>query len=117
MRSLLLAVLAAGLPAAALAQTPATDQLRLGELQAQQELARQRAVAQDGEITALTARLQTETAIRDLAAQRALPPLPTLPDAEKRPLSNTPPAQFPSIPDDRLAASAAAVRAASEPRR
>lgn len=117
MRTLFLSALAVAIPAVAFAQTPYTDQLRLGELQAQQDLARQRAIAQDNELTALTARIQTETVIRDLAAQRVLPKLPTLPDDPNRPPVVIDTSQLPSIPDDRLAASNAAVRAASEPRR
>lgn len=115
MRALILVLaLAAAAPAAA--QTPYTDQLRLNELQAQADLERQRAVAQANELTALDARLRAEQAIRDIQIQRALPPL--LPRADPDappPVIDT--SRLASIPDDRLAASNAAVRAASRPRR
>jgi hypothetical protein len=115
MRAMILVLaLAAAAPAAA--QTPYTDQLRLNELQTQADLARQRAISQDNQLTALDAQIRADQAIRDIQLQRALPPL--LPRADP----NAPPptldvSQLPSIPDSALAASNQAVREASRPRR
>jgi len=111
------AALAAAAPAWAQSPTPYTDQLRLGEIQAQQDLARNRAIAQENELMALDARLRTEQALRDIQVQRSLPPLPTLPDDPKRPPPVLDTSGVATIPDDRLEASNQRVREASETRR
>lgn len=111
------AALAAAAPAWAQSPTPYTDQLRLGEIQAQQDLARNRMVAQENELMALEARLRTEQALRDIQVQRSLPPLPTLPDDPKRPPPALDTSRIATIPDDRLEASNERVREAAETRR
>jgi hypothetical protein len=90
-------------------------QLRLNALQAQQDMAQREAVIRDGRSTALESQVRTEEAAAAIAAQGASPRLPP-------PLAGAPPrhidtAHLASIPDDRLAASDARVRAASKNRR
>lgn len=115
--SILVALAAIAGPAAA--QDPATNailQLREMERNAQQDLARQRAMALENDLNALDARLKTEQRLRDLEARGpAVPPPPAiLPRA--RP-SATPPPAYPAIPDAALAASRARIAEASRNRR
>jgi TolA-binding protein len=120
MRAVLPAALAAGLALAGPAAgqlNPQLDTLRMHELQMQQDLMRQRQLSQELEMQALDNRLRTEQSLRDVQTQRALPPLPTLPDDAKRPSPVIDTSKLASMPDDRLAASNAAVREASEARR
>jgi hypothetical protein len=100
-------------------------------LTAQVASARQRDVAVTNERTAQDARLSTDQALRDVQATQLRPsmpaavvPLPSSPSQSLRsdPMSSVPasPVSIPafvSIPDDRLAASNAAARAASRNRR
>lgn len=78
----------------------------------QQELDRQHAISQDNRMMALEAQLRTEQAIRQLEAQRSRPalPQPAAPDATPSATAQ-PKSPYASIPDDRLAASNARVRA------
>ena len=111
---LALAVLAPAAPAAA--QDAFALQHMQNELLAQQQMLQQRSVAQSNELMALEARLRTEQSLTDLIIQRQTPRLPGLE------VPRPPPVAFDtssllSIPDDRLAASNAAVREASKNRR
>jgi hypothetical protein len=96
-------------------------------LTAQVASARQRDVAVTNERSAQDARSSTDQALRDVQATQARPAMPAvlapLPSSTSQPLRSDPmppvstssvsvPA-FVSIPDDRLAASSAAARAAS----
>ena len=117
MRALVfLAAVAAATPAAA--QLSPADQHRQMELEAQQQLAQQRAVALENQLMSLEARLQAEAGI---AASRAQSLRPVLPNPYELPAARAPApidtSKLVSIPDDRLAASNAAVREASKPRR
>ncbi len=115
MRALIL-LAALGLPTSVAAQdTFALTAQRDAGLHAQADLARQREVEVTNRISTLEARLQTERALSDLAALRQSPTLPAVYDP-KRPVAATPPVNA-SIPDDKLAASNAAVRAAAANRR
>ena len=106
----------------ALAATPAAaqdlfgpSQFQLNDLQAQQQLAQQRAVALQNELFALEARLKTEQAITNLTLQRALPPrLPELPYPVAAPTGRIDTSKLPSIPDAALAASNRRVQEASQ---
>jgi hypothetical protein len=115
MRALILVLaLAAAAPAAA--QTPFANQLQFDTLQTQAELDRQRNISQENQLSAFSAQLQADQAIRDIQLQRALPA--QLPRADP----NAPPrvldmSQLPSIPDSVLATSNQAVREASQPPR
>lgn len=118
MRALvILAALAAATPAAA--QLSPADQGRILDLEMQQEMMRQRGVALQNELTTLEARLRTEQSLATLELQSRRPLIP-LPPA----FAGVPPTYAPidssklvSIPDDRLAASNAAVRQATQRRR
>lgn len=117
MRALvILAVLATAGPAAA--QLTPQDLHLQAELQAQAELARQRGVALENQLMSLEARLQAERGVATIEAQKARPYIPEPYVATLAP-SSTPvdTSRLVSIPDDRLAASNAAVRAAQQPRR
>jgi hypothetical protein len=118
MRTLLaLAVLAAASPAAA--QLQPLDQHQLMELQAQAELARQRSVAVENQLMSLEARLRAEEAIATSRAQSVRPvlPLPAYPEPAGAESAKIDTSKLVSIPDDRLAASNAAVVEASRPPR
>jgi hypothetical protein len=120
MRALMLAAvlgLAAAPAAAQLLPTGPDATLRQQELQMQQDLTRQRLLAQELELQALDARLRTQQAERDIAVQRSLPPLPPPSLDPNRPPPRIDTAGLASVPDDRLAASNAAVRAVTEGRR
>jgi hypothetical protein len=106
---LALALLMAAPPDAAL-----NLQLR-AELAHQQEMERQRVTAQTNELMALEARLKTEQSLATLRLQSVRPvlPEPYLTGEGAAIL----PSSYPQIPDDRLAASNARVRAAAANRR
>jgi hypothetical protein len=117
MRALvILAALAAAPPAAA--QLSPTELHLQMELQAQAELARQRTVAIENQLMALEARLQAERGVATIEAQKARPYIPVpsvvVPGAAPAPVDTS---KLVSIPDDRLAASNAAIREAQQPRR
>jgi len=111
-----LLVLAAAGPAAAQPLTTATDYLLQMELQAQQELARQRSVALENQLMSLEARLQAEQGLAAVRTQQARPYLPP-PPALNLPQPQIDTSKLASIPDDRLAASNRAVREAAQPAR
>lgn len=114
---ILLALAAVAGPAAA--QDPASDailQLRQMEQNAQQDLARQRAMALENDLNALDARLKTEQRLRDLEARGPTPSPPPAILPRARP-SATPLPTYPSIPDAALAASRARIAEASRNRR
>jgi hypothetical protein len=120
MRAAILALGFAAVAGAAMAQapyspTPYTDQARINELQTQQDLSRQRAISQDNQFQALDAQIRTDQAIRDIQAQRRAQPLPAPDPNAPPPVLDT--SKLASIPDATLAASNAAVREASKPRR
>jgi hypothetical protein len=121
MRVLLaLLALAAATPAAA--QSTAAELALQNDLLAQQQAAQQRAVALDNQLMALEAQIRTERALADIRAQSARPylPLPPLPPGEAGPRPPSPQidtSKLVSIPDDRLAASNAAVREVTQGRR
>lgn len=106
---------------AVLAAVPASAQdlyalERSNELRVEQQMANQRAIALENEFQALDARLRTEQALRDLRDQAAQPYVRIPRDPSVGPaLAPIPGAA--SIPDDRLAASNARVRAAAQNRR
>jgi len=114
----LLAILALTLAAApAVAQDLYATQSQIADLQMQQQLAQQRAVAQHNELFALEARLTTEQAILDLQLQRALPVrVPELPYPVAVPTGKIDVSKLPSIPDAALAASNRRVQEASKNR-
>ena len=120
MRALLtLAVLAASAAAPAAAQLTPQDLHLQAEIAAQAELARQRSIAIENQLMALEARLRAEQGIATVEAQKARPYIPLPPvdvpgAVASRPVDTS---NLVSIPDDRLAASNAAVREAQQPRR
>lgn len=90
---------------------------RQAEARAQQDMLRNRTIDLENQVTALEMRLQADRAARELEAQARRPGLPPPPEAHGR---YAPPADlggFTSIPDSRLDASNARVRAASRPGR
>lgn len=105
----LLASLVMAGPAAG--QVPLALQLD-NERWAEQQLARQREIAIYNELSAMDARIRTDQALRDLERQRRPEPTPAL--REPRRLDT---GGLATIPDDRLAASNARVRAAASNRR
>lgn len=110
---LILALAAAG-PAAAQVVHDPTLQAREAELFMQQQALQQQAVAQANQLSALEAQLQTERNLAALRAQGARPVIPQPYVGAYAPTTSTlDAAKVVSIPDDRLAASDAAVRAAS----
>ena len=115
MRALIvLIVVGFGAPAAAQDSFALIAQ-RDAELHAQADAARQREVELHNRLSTLEARQQTDQAMIDIAALRQRPALPTAYDL-KRPIPAVTPT-YASIPDDRLAASNTAVRAAAANRR
>jgi hypothetical protein len=119
MRALIVLIgLACAAPAAA-QDTWALTVQRDAELQAQADLARQREVELNNRLSTLEARQQTDQALRDIAAMRQQPPLPTIYDPNVPPPRRAPVAAgaYASIPDAALAASNARVRAAAANRR
>jgi len=103
----------------ALAAVPAAAQdlyslERSNELRAEQMMANQRAVALENQFNALEARIRTEEGLRTLRDQAEQPRqrIPSQPSTATIPTA-TGSSVFATIPDDRLAASNARVRAAS----
>ncbi len=85
----------------------AYTQHQLGVLEAQQQMDRYRGVTQQNELNALSYQIQTERALQDLRRQREAPVIvPATPWSS--PVSDP---EEVRIPDDRLAASRARVRA------
>jgi len=84
-------------------------QLRASELQAQQDMAARQAVLQQNQLTVLEAQIRAEQAIADVQAQGRSRPSPPLQGGARLDAG-----QFASIPDDRLAASNARVKAAAD---
>jgi hypothetical protein len=117
--AILVLALAAAAPAAAqvpsYSPTPFSDQARINELQAQQDLARQRAVEQDNQLSTLDAQIRTEQAIQNIRRQQALQPLPAPDPNAPPPVLDT--SKLATIPDSTLATSNEAVREASRPHR
>jgi hypothetical protein len=120
MRALLVLIaFAAATPA--LAQPSAAEEMLRAELAAQQLLDRQRQVALDNQLMSLEAQLranQAEAVVRQQSTRPYLP-LPPLPP-EAGPAAPSPAidtSKLVSIPDDRLAASNAAVREVTQGRR
>jgi hypothetical protein len=126
MRAAPLALLIAGLWAAAAAAQPLTTtvgpglqsqldlQSRLNALDAQQDLARREAVIRENRAAAVEAQARAERAVADVRAQAATPRAPAPP-------ASGPPAHIDtralaSIPDAALAESDARVRAAADNR-
>jgi hypothetical protein len=111
-----LAFLALCFAGPAAAQTDPLANIRQQELLAQQQMIQQRSIAVENQLNALDARLRAEQSLADLRAQAA-PPLPIPSDPALTPTPPAPAGGYASIPDDRLAASNARVRAASGNRR
>ena len=112
----LIILTALGLAAPAAAQDSfALTVQRDAELYAQADSARQRDVELTNRLSTLEARLQTDRAMSDIVALRQPPALSTVYDP-KRPVAGVAPT-YASMPDDKLAASNAAVRAAAANRR
>jgi len=104
------AVSLAAMAAPALAQSLQATmdaQLRASELQAQQDMAARQAVIQQNQLTVLEAQIRAEQAIADVQAQTRS--RPSLEGGARLDAG-----QFASIPDDRLAASNARVKAAAD---
>jgi hypothetical protein len=111
---LLLALAAAGPAAAQIVRDPVL-QAREAELFMQQQALQQQSVAQANQLSALEAQLQTERNLAAIRAQSARPSIPQPYVGAYASTSTTAGAgKLVSIPDDRLAASNAAVRAASQ---
>jgi hypothetical protein len=85
------------------------------EIEAQQDLARQRAIAMQNDLNTLDAQIRTDRALRDTAAHNLDPQIPA-PIATRRPLARLA-GPYPSIPDSMLAASRKRVEDASRNRR
>lgn len=116
MRAIVLAfALAAGAASAAWAQNPYLDQ-QAAQLDAERAAARQRDIALHNDLMALDARLRTDQALRDTDPRLNAAPVYLLPPARGAPPRRDP-GPYASIPDDRLAASNARVKAAAENRR
>jgi hypothetical protein len=89
---------------------------RQAETEAQAEMARQREVALYNQMQVLESQAQTQGALRDIDALRYRPPsLPVIVDPKAPRVIDA--RALASIPDDRLAASNARVRAAAQNRR
>jgi hypothetical protein len=121
MRILLLAAAGLALAGPAAAQLPSTvqDQILRNELAAQQRLEQQRQVAIDNQLMALEAQARAAQGIAASQAQSARPyiPLPPVPSVSGgQPEAKVDTSKLASIPDDRLAASNAAVRAVTQGR-
>jgi len=84
---------------------------QLGVLQAQQQMDRQRAIALENELNALSGQIQTEQALSALRAQRQPPVIPPILPRPVGEVAEQPALDLPTIPAARLAASNARVRA------
>jgi hypothetical protein len=111
MRAIVLALVLAAAGSAAQAQDPFLLQ-RAGELDAALAAARQRDVALHNDVMALDARLRTEQAFRATDPGLGAAPVLLLPPVKGAPPRRDP-GPYASIPDDRLAASNARVKAAA----
>ncbi|HEY8571988.1 hypothetical protein [Phenylobacterium sp.] len=118
MRALILTAALAACAPPALAQTSLQDLTLQAEIMAQQQLLQQRTIGIENQLMAMEARQRAEQGIATVEAQKARPYIPVAPVFV--PSVAAQPAPSPglvSIPDDRLAASNAAVRQAQQPRR
>ena len=117
MRALIVCLIcAAATPAAAqdyLGLTMARDAERVAAEQA----ARLRDITITNELSRLDAQVQTNRALNDLAAMRASPALPTIPQDPRAPPPVIDASKLVQIPDSILAASNARVRAAAANRK
>ena len=113
--SFALAALAAGPAGAQSLQSSMDAELRAAQLRDLQSMADRQAVAQHNELMMLDAQLRTQRALSDVQAQNYRPILPTSPRTGAPPQIDT--SRLASIPDAKLEASNAAVRAAAENRR
>jgi|SRR5690606_18040135 hypothetical protein len=114
MRRLILAAALFAAPAAAQPAPYDPDWVaREAELRAQQDMLRNRTIGLQNQMTAMEMRLQTERAERQLELQRQRPAIPAPIERAGAPASRADLGGFTSIPDSRLDASNARVRAAS----
>lgn len=112
---ILVLALAAASPVAAQIVRDPGQQARDAEIFMQQQAAQQQAVAQANQLNALESQLRTEQNLAAIRAQGARPVLPEPYVGAYAPATSTvDTSKLVSIPDDRLAASNAAVKAASE---
>jgi hypothetical protein len=117
MRTLVI-LLALGLATPAGAQSYlALSQARDAEAAADAMATRNREVALTNQLAVLEARVQADRALSDLQAARATPTLPTVARGPHAPAPVVDTRKLASIPDDTLARSNAAVRAAADNRR
>jgi hypothetical protein len=121
MRAAPIAALALVVAAPAAAQTSAAQNfdtdVRVQQLESQIANTRQRDVALSNELMAQEARRQADTSIATLRAQRESPGYRAPVDYDALARAPVTRGGYTSIPDDRLAASNARVRAAAENRR
>jgi hypothetical protein len=110
--ALCLALLAAPATVAAQTATPRVPD----DVWMQQQLDRQRAVALENELNAREATRRADEAVRSLQAMGQASSTPSF-DVTPAPRTPPPPGAIVSIPDARLAASNARVKAAAENRR
>lgn len=109
---LVLALAAAGPASAQIVRDPG-QLARDAEIFMQQQALQQQAVAQANQLSALEAQIRTEQNLAALRAQAARPVIPQPYVGAYAPTTSIDTSKLVSIPDDRLAASNAAVRAAS----
>jgi hypothetical protein len=116
-RLLLALSLAGALGAPALAQRidPQT-QLNIldSQVRASQAMTNRQAVIQQNQLSVLDSQLRTEQSLGDIRSQSYTPTIPPPPAGAAPPMIDT--SQLATIPDDKLAASNARVRAAAEGR-
>ncbi len=114
MRPAVFAAAFAGMAAMSAAPAAAQDAYhdhQLGVLQAQQQMERQRAIALENEVNALSAQVQTEQALRTLRAQGQSPAIPSILPRPAGEVAEQPALDLPTTPDARLDASNARVKA------
>ena len=116
MRALIACLVLTASPAAAQDLNGVTA-LQIDDLRMQQQLAQQRVVSQQNEITALETQLRADQAVLTQQQARAPVRLPTLPYPQAAPPASLDAAKLPAIPNAALAASNARVRAAAGDRR